>query len=191
MLFFFFQDRLCSQCQVSLLCFKKLSHEAAVEHCVNAFYVFVLFLYEQTLCPGQTSPWGHSCFNQSVWNQFKFSEVNLISEICLCVCRYLSKRQHHWEGTASSTKTGAGQEHPIIHYSLTHTHTHTHRHTLDYYKSFVSNLTTDPTLTLLLTTLKSSGLRWASQFLYLHVLCLSPESHTLFYFKCYLHLFQK
>lgn len=113
--------------------------------------------------------------NQSVWNQFKFSEICLISEICTCVCRYLSKRQHHWGGTASSTKTGAGHDHPIVHY------THTQTHKLDYYKSFVSNLTTDPTLTLQLTTLRSSGLRWASQFLYLHVLRLSPISHLFFF----------
>lgn len=78
--FFFFQDlfQASVMCQVSLLCFKKLSNEAAVEHRVERFLCVVLFfLCEQTLCPGQTSAWGQSSFSLS--DTISPSEINLNS----------------------------------------------------------------------------------------------------------------
>lgn len=78
--FFFFQDlfQASVMCQVSLLCFKKLSNEAAVEHSVERFLCVVLFfLCEQTLCRGQTSAWGQLSFSLS--DTISPSEINLNS----------------------------------------------------------------------------------------------------------------
>lgn len=56
--------------------------------------------------------------------------------MCLCVCRYLSKRQHHWRQTTSLTKTA--RCHPVI--QLSHTHPGIH-------KFLIWSIASDPYLT--------------------------------------------
>lgn len=65
---------------------------------------------------------------QTVWIQYDMKYVHM----CMHVCRYLSKRQHHWGGTTSSAKTRLDATIPS-------SSSYTRAHKLGCYKSFISN----------------------------------------------------